>query len=98
MNADASKPRWGLFFAIVVGGLIVAGSLAKGDDKSGGEPSGNMLTPTEVACDMLGDGETTEFTYDVLRDVLGDHEYEVADPDLAARLAVNAAVRRGCEP
>jgi hypothetical protein len=45
---------------------------------------------------MLRDGDTPQFAYDVMVDLLKQHSFEFPDPEAGARAAVQAAQAQGC--
>ena len=85
-----------VLIASIIGAVAVfyvIGSATSDDaDDSGDEP----VTLVEAACDMLDDGESPDFTYDVLMDVIGDREFDFPNPDRAARSAIVEAQEQGC--
>ena len=58
--------------------------------------SARSVTPVESACDMLRDGETPQFAYEVLKGLMDDRSYDYPNPDVSARLAVRMAEADGC--
>lgn len=64
---------------------------------TGDSDGGKKMTLTEAACQLLGDGETSESTYAVMKDLAADHPLAYGeDESVAARIAVNAAIDQGC--
>lgn len=98
--AKQTKKSWGarigLGGAIGIGiaGLIVISAVAGSDDDDEG---GKKMTLTEAACKLLREGEDSEFTYSVMKDLAADHPLVYGeDESIAARLAVEQAQAQGC--
>jgi hypothetical protein len=77
----------------VVGGIAVYGPIAGARHKS----NTPTMSLTEAACKLLREGETTDRTYEIAKDLARDHPYTYPDAGLSARAAVDQAVAQGCQ-
>ena len=76
--------------------ILCATACSSSAGGGGGDGGGRKLTATEAACKMLREGDTPQFAYDVMVDILKDHSFEFPDPEAGARAAVQAAQAQGC--
>jgi hypothetical protein len=82
----------------VVGGCILAGSVAIGAVTKKDEPAepSRRMSLTEAVCDMLNKGDEPDFAFRVARDLANDHPATYPDAEVAARQALTAAQAKGC--
>lgn len=88
-------PRHHKLAGIVVGLAVTVGLAAGASDESD-DDSEHKVSALEAACDMLNDGETSQFTYEVMVDVMKQYSYTYDDPKQQARAVVRQAQEQGC--
>lgn len=98
MRRELSKPA--LVITLILLGLfvwVVAAAAMPDDENKDVDGDGDSeMTAVEAACYMLNDGDTPQFTYDVMIDILKPHSFEYPDTEAAARAAVIEAQAQGC--
>ena len=90
---------WTKAFIIVAGGfatlgIFVLGGVLADNNENDDEPA-KTFTAVEAACQMLNDGETVRFTYDVMVDLMRP-DYTGDGHKAAAQAVVAEAQAQGC--